>query len=123
MILVKENHISIAGGLENVLELLGDKWLKKSEIEVRSIDELALLVRTPPARIMLDNFTPVMVEQAVLEVKKCKGRKPEIEVSGGITIGNVNEYVIEGVDYISVGSLTSSAPALDISLITNGIEI
>jgi len=123
LILVKENHISMAGGMVNILELLGDKWLRKAEIEVGSMDELALLLRTPPARIMLDNFTPVMVEKAMGEVEKCGEEKPEIEVSGGITIETVNEYLIAGVDYISVGSITSSAPALDLSLITLGVEI
>ncbi|MCD6378888.1 carboxylating nicotinate-nucleotide diphosphorylase [bacterium] len=123
LILVKENHISMAGGMVNILELLGDDLLKEAEIEVDSMDRLALLVRNPPARIMLDNFTPAMVEKAIREVDKCGEEKPEIEVSGGITIETINEYLIAGVDYISVGSITSSAPVLDLSLITPRVEI
>ncbi|MDZ7859694.1 MAG: carboxylating nicotinate-nucleotide diphosphorylase [Candidatus Krumholzibacteriota bacterium] len=117
MVLVKENHISIAGGLVNILDLLGKERLKKAEIEVGSLDELSLLIKNPPARIMLDNFTPDMVERAVEEVEKCRGERPEIEVSGGISLDTVDDYVIPGVNYISVGSITSSAPALDLSLI------
>ena len=113
----------MAGGMVNILELLGDDLLKEAEIEVDSMDRLALLVRNPPARIMLDNFTPAMVEKAIREVDKCGEEKPEIEVSGGITIETINEYLIAGVDYISVGSITSSAPVLDLSLITPRVEI
>ncbi|HMA76238.1 MAG TPA: carboxylating nicotinate-nucleotide diphosphorylase [Candidatus Krumholzibacteriaceae bacterium] len=117
MVLVKENHIAIAGGLANILDLLGEERLKKAEIEVGSLDELSLLLKNPPARIMLDNFTPDMVERAVGEVEKCCGERPEIEVSGGISLDTIDDYLIPGVNYISVGSITSSAPALDLSLI------
>jgi nicotinate-nucleotide pyrophosphorylase (carboxylating) len=123
LILVKENHISMAGGMANVLELLGDKWLRKAEIEVSSMDELVLLLKTPPARIMLDNFTPVMIQKAMKEMEKCGEEKPEIEVSGGITLENINDYLIGGVDYISVGSITSAASPLDLSLIIRGMEV
>lgn len=123
LILVKENHISMTGGMANIVELLGDKWLRKAEIEVSSMDELVLLLKTPPARIMLDNFTPVMVERAMREMEKCGEERPETEVSGGITLENINDYLISGVDYISVGSITSAAPPLDLSLIIRGMEV
>ena len=107
----------------NVLELLGDKWLRKAEIEISSMEDLVLLLKTPPVRIMLDNFTPGMVERAVSEIKKCGEERPEVEVSGGITLQTINDYLIAGVDYISVGSITSSAPALDLSLIIRGMGV
>ena len=114
-ILVKENHIAAAGGIGAALERLGD-FLTGCEIEVRDIIELQSLYALPPGRVMLDNFTPVQVREAITVVRSWE-RSPEIEVSGGITLDNAADYAIEGVDFISVGSLTASAPALDLSLL------
>ena len=120
-ILVKENHIAAAGGIASTLEKLGD-FLTGCEIEVRDMDGLASLSKLPPGRVMLDNFTPAQVRGAVKLVRSWQ-RRPEIEVSGGITLKNVKKYSIEGVDFISVGALTASAPSLDLSLLVeeNGI--
>jgi len=114
-ILVKENHIAAAGGIEGALERLGD-FLDGCEIEVRDPGELMSLSALPPGRVMLDNFTPPQIREAVRLAGSWK-RPPEIEVSGGITLDNVEEYTIEGVDFISVGALTASAPSLDLSLL------
>lgn len=118
-ILVKENHIKAAGGLDEVIRRLG-RNLKKAEIEVDSIEMLRTLLRNPPERIMLDNFTPRMVDEAVREIEKLGDDRPEVEVSGGITLESISDYLIPGVDYISVGSLTASAPALDLTLVLDG---
>jgi nicotinate-nucleotide pyrophosphorylase (carboxylating) len=120
LVLVKENHITAAGGLERVLEGLGAR-LDEAEIEVTSLEELERLRVRPPWRIMLDNFDPGGVREAVMEVRGWQ-RIPEIEVSGGVTIDTIDQYIIDGVDYISVGSLTSSAPALDMSLTIEEVE-
>ncbi len=114
-ILVKENHIAAAGGIGAALERLGD-FLAGCEIEVRDIIELQSLSALPPGRVMLDNFTPAQIREAVAVVRSWE-RRPEIEVSGGITLENAADHAIEGVDFISVGSLTASAPSLDLSLL------
>lgn len=114
LVLVKENHIAAAGGFDAVIERLGED-IARAEIEVASIEELKELERTPPWRIMLDNFTPEMVVQALRELERWDS-KPEIEISGGITLESIRLYAIEGIDFISVGSLTSSAPAVDMSM-------
>lgn len=115
-ILVKENHITAAGGLERVVEGLGKDGLREAIIEISTLEQLGLLRDAPPARVMLDNFTPPMVEGAIEELGLWGTAVPEVEVSGGITLETIRSYAVRGVHYISVGSLTSSAPALDLSL-------
>jgi len=120
LILVKENHIAAAGGLERVVELLGAR-IAETEIEVSSLEELKGLRGSHPARIMLDNFAPEDAEEAMEELKGWDAR-PEIEVSGGVTLETARSYASLGVDYISVGSITVSAPALDMSLILEEVD-
>ena len=72
----------------------------------------------PPGRVMLDNFSPSQIRAAVKLVGSWE-RRPEIEVSGGITLKNVKKYSIRGVDFISVGGLTASAPSFDLSLLVS----
>ena len=120
-LLVKENHIAAAGGMEGLAELLGAK-MALAEVEVSSLDQLGLLAETPPARVMLDNFGPAQVAEAVGYIGRWKGSRPEIEVSGGIGLDNIEEYAIAGIDFISVGSLTSSARSLDLSMLAGGEE-
>ena len=117
MILLKDNHVDFAGGIENAITRAKD-YLKekgkdlKIEIEVRSLDELERVMKIGGVnRIMLDNFDiPTTLEA----VKRIDG-KYETESSGGITIKNLREYAECGVDYISVGALTHSVKSLDIS--------
>lgn len=118
MILLKDNHVDFAGGIENAIRG-AQKYLKEKnkqlniEIEVRNFDELnqALAVGGID-RIMLDNFTP---EQTCEAVKIVNGRV-ELESSGGITFETIRQYAECGVDYISVGALTHSVKSLDMSL-------
>ncbi|MBN2184142.1 MAG: carboxylating nicotinate-nucleotide diphosphorylase [Candidatus Krumholzibacteriota bacterium] len=118
-ILVKENHIQAAGGLSKLSGVLGTRILE-AEIEVTSPDQLRVLRSTPPARIMLDNFSPGMIREALAEMDSWKAGRPEIEVSGGIDLTNISSFLIKGIDYISVGALTSSAPSLDLTLLSEG---
>jgi len=120
-ILVKENHIMAAGGIGSALESLGD-FLGGCEIEVRTLDELSALSSMPPGRVMLDNFSPARIREAVKLVDSWE-RRPEIEVSGGITLKNVKKHATNGVDFISVGALTASAPSLDLSLLVEDEKI
>lgn len=121
-ILVKENHIKAAGGLDAVMQKLGSVRLNEAEIEVSSLDELRVLRKSPPARVMLDNFTPRMLETALEELAGWGDDRPGVEVSGGIDLSSIGKYIRPGVDFISIGSLTTSAPALDLSLIIEETE-
>ena len=119
MILLKDNHIDFAGGIENAITG-ANSYLKennkslKIEIEVRYIDDLNEVLRVGSVdRIMLDNFTPEATRKAVELVN---GRV-ELESSGGITIDTIKSYAETGVDYISVGALTHSVKGLDMSLL------
>jgi nicotinate-nucleotide pyrophosphorylase (carboxylating) len=131
MYLVKDNHIRAAGGvtaaIERILRTRQDVLL---EVEVESIAQLREALRPGVDRILVDNRSIEEVQAAVAEVDrwsqmhpveeriKRAGAKrwPEIEVSGGITLETVRAYAATGIDYISVGALTHSAPALNLSL-------
>lgn len=117
MILLKDNHIDFAGGIENAIsrchEYLKEKGKDlKIEIEVRDFDELnRVLAFGGVDRIMLDNFTPAETKKAVDLIA---GRF-ETESSGGITFDTIRDYAEQGVDFISVGALTHSVKGLDMS--------
>lgn len=117
MILLKDNHVDFAGGIENAIPRCHD-YLKakgkdlKIEIEVRNLDELKEVMRVGGVdRIMLDNFSPELTREAV----KIVGGKYEIESSGGITFDTIRDYAESGVDFVSVGALTHSVKGLDMS--------
>lgn len=117
MILLKDNHVDFAGGIENAISRCHD-YLKakgkdlKIEIEVRNLDELKEVMRVGGVdRIMLDNFSPELTREAV----KIVGGKYEIESSGGITFDTILDYAESGVDFVSVGALTHSVKGLDMS--------
>jgi nicotinate-nucleotide pyrophosphorylase (carboxylating) len=124
MYLIKENHIAAAGGIPVALErvLSGRVRGKEIEVEVRNLNELEAALKYPIDRVMLDNFTPEEVGQAISRIDSaCKGRKrPGVEVSGRVEEDNIGRYCVKGVDYISVGSLTHSVRSLDISMILGG---
>lgn len=117
MILIKDNHIDFAGGLEKAVkrakQYCEEKGLNlKIEVEARSLEDVKKLVSMPEVdRIMFDNFTPELTKEAVRIV----AGKKETESSGGITLENLREYGETGVDYISVGALTHSVKGLDMS--------
>lgn len=117
MILIKDNHVDFAGGIENAIQRSKDYCMKngkdlKIEIEVRSLEELERVLKYGGVdRIMLDNFDLPTTREAV---KRIDG-KYETESSGGITIDNLRDYAECGVDFISVGALTHSVKSLDIS--------
>lgn len=116
MILIKDNHIQAAGGLKAAVDRV-NQFLKgsekvKVEIEVDNLEDVQEAIGLAVDRIMLDNFSPSRIKQAVSII----GGQLEVEASGGITLKTVREVAECGVDYISVGALTHSAPALDMSL-------
>jgi len=131
-ILIKNNHISLGGGVKQVLgrALTGRKPGQRVQIEVRNPQELEDALKYGAEAILLDNMTPEQVKAAVTRIKqheaaqeeanptKAGDKKPWIptEASGGIVLENIRAYALAGVDFISVGALTHSAKAADISM-------
>ena len=118
MILLKDNHVDFAGGIDKAIKRAQDYLKAKGkdlriEIEVRNFDELKQVLEIGGVdRIMLDNFTPDMTRKAVEMI----GGRYETESSGGITIDTLRDYAECGVDFISVGALTHHVGSLDMSL-------
>jgi nicotinate-nucleotide pyrophosphorylase (carboxylating) len=126
-ILIKNNHISLGGGLPTVLTRALEKRRKgqRVQIEVRNPKELEEALEFGAEAILLDNMTPEQVSRSVARIKdKTAGAhaldRPEqwipTEASGGIVLDNIRSYAETGVDFISVGALTHSAKAADISM-------
>src|SRR5262249_49684957 len=112
-ILVKENHLRIAGGITAAARLLaGCSDGVEVEVEAETLAQIEEALAAGIPRILLDNMTPAEVEDAVALVD---GRAT-LEASGGITLANVRDYAETGVDFLSVGALTHSARSLHVSL-------
>lgn len=118
MIMIKDNHVDFAGGIRQAIEA-ANRYNRQNnlnidiEIETRSLDEVkAVLATGNVKRIMLDNFSPALIKEAVALI----AGKFETEASGGITLDNIKDYAEAGVDFISVGALTHSVKSLDLSL-------
>lgn len=116
-VLIKNNHIALAGGIATVLQkaLRNRHSEQLVEIEVRNLNELDEALANGAERILLDNMSVEDVKTALAKVKASPHAVP-IEVSGGIRLDNVRAYAETGVDYISVGALTHSPPAVDLSM-------
>src|SRR5689334_1225908 len=116
-VLIKNNHIALAAGLKAVLERAhrNRRGTQPIEVEVRSLAELEQALEFGGEAILLDNMTPQDVRAAVERCSRAERRIP-LEASGGINLENVRAYAETGVDFISVGALTHSAPAVDMSL-------
>jgi nicotinate-nucleotide pyrophosphorylase (carboxylating) len=131
MYLVKDNHIRAAGGLTAAIDRIQrTRQDVPLEVEVESLAQLQEALRPEVDRILVDNRSVEEVKNAVVEVDRWfkanppearamrKGAKrwPEVEVSGGLTLETIRAYAQTGADYLSVGGLTHSAPALNLSL-------
>ncbi len=118
MVMIKDNHVDFAGGIQQAIEVTQTYVKKlgkdlKIEIEVRNFSELEEVLRIGQVdRIMLDNFTPENLKNAIQLI----GGRYETEASGNITLLNIKEYSDSGVDYISVGAITHHIKSLDLSL-------
>ena len=121
-ILIKNNHISLGGGLPVVLKkaLANRQQGQRVQVEARSAQELEEALEHGAEAILLDNMTPAEVKQSVERIRAFTQGQPEshipIEASGGIVLENIRAYAETGVDFISVGALTHSAKAADISM-------
>jgi len=111
MVLIKDNHIAVAGGIGPAMEAVAGRS-EKIEIEVDTIDQLRSALNAGAQNILLDNMSPTQLKEAV---DLCNGRAA-LEASGGITPANVRAVAESGVDLISLGFLTHSSGSLDIGL-------
>ncbi len=120
MILIKDTHVKRSGGvgkaLMNALNFRGNDTSIKIEVEVQSVAELEEALRFNPDRIMLDNMSIADMKRSV-EIVQLSGKQAELEASGNITLTTITAVAETGVDFISCGSLTHSAPSLDIHLV------
>lgn len=118
MVMLKDNHIDFCGGIEKAIErtneyLRANNLDLKIEVETRNLDDVRRVLAVGKVhRIMLDNYKPDMMEEAVSLING----QYETEASGGITLENIREYAKSGVDYISVGAITHHAVSMDLSL-------
>jgi len=119
MILIKDNHIAVAGGIEQAVRIAKKRasFTKKIEIEVTKAEDAQTAAKAGADIIMFDNFSPKQIEKACLLLKKAKlyGRILT-EASGGITAENFLDFASAGVDIVSLGEITSSARTLNMSL-------
>lgn len=120
-ILIKDNHAAIAGGVAEAVRRAREARPDLAvEVECRSLDEVREGVASGAARLLLDNMDPAMLREAVALAREGAGGGPELEASGGIDLDNVRDVAASGVDFVSVGALTHSAPNLDLSMELRG---
>ena len=120
MIMLKDNHIDFCRGLEKAISKAYDYVQSKRphlkiEVETRTIDDVKKVMdigKGKVFRIMLDNFSPELIKQALIIIDK----NFETEASGGINLDNITSYAETGVDYVSIGGLIHQARSLDLSL-------
>lgn len=119
-ILIKENHIALAGGLAKAVHGARAAYPDLAvEVECRNLDEVAYALGTGADRLLLDNMDTAALRGAVKlrDTSAPQGKGPKLEASGGISLETVRGIAETGVDFISVGALTHSAPALDFSML------
>ena len=117
-IMIKDNHIALAGGLEAAMETLRTRTdhMTKISVEVDTLEQLRALLPFGPDVVLLDNMSPETLREAVGIVDASPHRRPILEASGGVNLDTVGAIAATGVDVISVGALTHSAPNFDIGL-------
>jgi nicotinate-nucleotide pyrophosphorylase (carboxylating) len=111
-VLIKDNHLAVCGSLTEAVRLCRAKNLPRLEVECDSLEQVREAVDAGPDMILLDNMDPEMTREAVAIV----AGRVQIETSGGVTLETIRAYAEAGVDFISVGRLTQSSPAVDIGL-------
>lgn len=121
-ILIKENHIALGGGLgETVAAARAAHPQLAVEVECRTAEEVAEALAVSAERLLLDNMTVAELRAAVA-LRDASGAGAALEASGGVTLANVAEIAATGVEWISVGAITHSAPALDLSLLLEPLD-
>lgn len=119
MVMIKDNHIAAVGSITQAVAQVRahDQQRRPLEVEVKNLEELAETLPLNVDRILLDNMTPATMREAV----RLTNRRVPLEASGNVSLENVAAIAATGVDYISIGKLTHSAKALDISLLLSEI--
>lgn len=113
MAMIKDNHITMAGSISKAVKKVREHFPgKKIEVEVKNLEELHEALAVEVEMIMLDNFNPSLLAEAV----RITDHRAKLEVSGNVTLENIGEKAAAGIDYISVGALTHSFKSLDLSL-------
>lgn len=117
-ILIKDNHIAAAGGISKAIEIIRAcvPTTQNIEVEVRDFDQLDKAIASKADIIMLDNMDTDQMERAVKIIREKRGSSCSVEASGNINLENLEEICKTGVDIISVGFITHSAPAIDFSM-------
>lgn len=117
-ILIKDNHIFAAGGIKEAIDKIRNRipHQLKIEVEVKDWKELGEAIKSNADIIMLDNMELSMIKESVAVIRESLGSRCKIEVSGGISLASLEEICKTGIDIISVGAITHSAPAVDFSL-------
>lgn len=112
--MVKDNHKSFFGGLEEAVDFFKSMhgFYTPIEVEIHDLKELGEAIKLNIRHVMLDNFTPEQIKEAV----KIKPQGMTFEVSGGVRLHTIDNYLIDGVDAISIGAITYDAPSIDVSL-------
>lgn len=119
MLLLKSNHIRAVGSLTEAVRRVRERYPGRFlEVEVRNLSELMEALKLPIDRVMLDNFSPEEAAEATRTLRKMV----PVEVSGGINLETIRQYALNGVDFISVGAITQSAPALPFSLKITSVD-
>jgi nicotinate-nucleotide pyrophosphorylase (carboxylating) len=119
MILIKDNHIALAGSVAKAIKKVREKasFSKKIEVEVARVDDVLAAAKARVDIIMMDNFSPKQIEKAIKLLRKTGFfGKVLLEASGGIKTENIIEFASTGVDIVSLGEITDSPRTLDISL-------
>ena len=114
-VLIKSNHIRLAGGLKVALRKCSKEKSLPVEVEVTSLAELEEALEAGAEFVLLDNMAPAVIRESVKRVEARVKRKVILEISGGVNLKNIRRFAETGVDYIAVGMLTHSAPAADIN--------
>jgi nicotinate-nucleotide pyrophosphorylase (carboxylating) len=112
MALIKDNHIAVAGSITKAIQKVRKHSNKQIEVETKTLDEVQEAIKLKPDRIMLDNMNVEQIEKALKIIKN----QVEVEVSGTVDLNDLDKLAKLKIDYISIGRLTHSAPALDVSM-------
>lgn len=117
-IMIKDNHIALAGGVDAALSAIRTKadHMIKVSVEVDTLEQLEKVLTWTPDVVLLDNMDPEMLKKAVKIVNEFDGAKPVLEASGGVTLSTVRDIAESGINVISIGALTHSAPNFDIGM-------
>ena len=113
-VLIKDNHVAAVGSVGKAVRLARKRSRLSVEVECQSLDQVREAIAARPDTIMLDNLSVPVMRRAIRLIRKKKGIA--IELSGGVTLANAGRLAALKPDFISVGALTHSAPALDLSL-------